>query len=97
MTNTNATKFYSNCFFEAIKAKLRNPNVKIMYLPAFLNEVPCPHWMWLDNNGEHDFHYSGHLPWYKWLWHKGEIRTVHGGGFKGGIIKRMERKYYMGP
>ena len=54
MTNTNATKFYSNCFFEAIKAKLRNPNVKIMYLPAFLNEVPCPHWMWLDNNGEHD-------------------------------------------
>lgn len=54
--------FYSNCFIEMVKAKLKNPKVKIMYLPAFLNEVPCPHWMWLDEEGEHDFHYRGKLP-----------------------------------
>lgn len=28
-------EFYSNCFVEAIKAKLRNPSTQIMYLPAF--------------------------------------------------------------
>lgn len=35
-------EFYSNCFIEMVKAKLHNPSAKIMYLPAFLNEVPCP-------------------------------------------------------
>lgn len=39
--------FYSNCFIEMVKAKLKNPKVKIMYLPAFLNwdnekEQYCP-------------------------------------------------------
>ena len=86
--------FYSNCLLEAIKAKIKNPKIKIMYLPAFLNEVPCPHWMWLDEEGEHDFHYKGGLPWYKWIWHKGHIRTVHRGCYKGCISQMIERKYY---
>ena len=86
--------FYSNCFIEMVKAKLKNPKVKIMYLPAFLNEVPCPHWMWLDEEGEHDFHYRGKLPWYKWFWHKGHIRTVHRGCYKGCMSQMIERKYY---
>lgn len=88
-------EFYSNCFLEMIKAKIRNPNVKVMYLPAFLNEVPCPHWMWLDEDGEHDFHYKGNLPIWKWLWHKGSIRTVHKGCYKGCINSMIEKKYYI--
>lgn len=87
-------EFYSNCFLEMMKAKLRNPAVKVMYLPAFLNECHCPHWMWLDDDGEHDFHFKGWLPWWKWFWHKGRIRTVHRGCYKGCIDQMIEKKYY---
>ena len=87
-------EFYSNCFVEMLKAKLRNPAIKVMYLPAFLNEVSCPHWMWLDDDGEHDFHFNGRLPWWKWLWHRGYIRTVHRGCYKGCIDQMIEKKYY---
>nr|DAD55880.1 MAG TPA: hypothetical protein [Bacteriophage sp.] len=92
----NSKDFYSNCLFEAIKAKIKNPKIKIMYLPVFLNKVPCPHWMWLDEEGEHDFHYKGYLPWWKWIWHKGHIRTVHRGCYKGCIDQMIEKKYYKG-
>lgn len=87
-------EFYSNCLIEALKAKLKNPSVKILYIPAFLNEVPCPHWMWLDEEGEHGFHCSGHLPWYKWMWHKGKIRTVPRGYYKECVSQMIEKKYY---
>ena len=87
-------EFYSNCFIEMVKAKLRNPAVKVMYLPAFLNECYCPHWMWLDDDGEHDFYSKGRLPWWKWFWHKGRIRTVHRGCYKGCIDQMIDKKYY---
>lgn len=87
-------EFYSNCFIEMVKAKLRNPAVKVMFLPAFLNECSCPHWMWLDEEGEHDFHFKGQLPWWKWIWHRGYIRTVHRGCYKGCIDQMIEKKYY---
>ena len=87
-------EFYSNCFIEMVKAKLRDPTIKVMYLPAFLNEVPCPHWIWLDKDGEHDFGYKGYIPWYKWFWHKGEIRTLHRGCYKKCISQMIEKKYY---
>ena len=89
-------EFYSNCFLEMMKAKLRNPSIKVMYLPAFLNECSCPHWMWLDKDGEHDFHFKGCLPWWKWIWHNGHIRTVHRGSYKGCIDQMIEKKYYNG-
>ena len=87
--------FYSNCIFEAIKAKIKNPKVQLLYIPAFLNEVRCPHIMWLDEDGEHDFCHKGYLPWYKWLWHDGTLRTVHRGCYKGCIDQMIERKYYL--
>lgn len=90
----NKTNFYSNCFFEMIKAKIKNPNIKILYLPAFFNEVYCPHWIWLDENGEHDFHHDGFLPFYKWIWHSGNIRNMHIGCYKKYINQRIEYKYY---
>ena len=40
---------YSNCLFEAIKAKLKNPkNVHIFKLPKEINKVT--HFMWCDDN-----------------------------------------------
>lgn len=86
--------FYSNCFLEAMKAKLRNPKVTLMYIPAFLNEVHCPHWIWLDDDGEHDFNRPGELPWYQWLWFKGKIYTRHRGCYKATIAAMIEEKYY---
>ena len=92
---TDCDKFYSNCLIEMIKAKMRDPAITVLYLPAFLNEVRCPHWMWLDTDGEHDFHHTGPLHWYQWFWHSGEIRTVHRGCYKGCIDQMIERKYYL--
>lgn len=40
--------FYSNCLLEALKAKLKNPKVKITYISPFANEVFCPHFLWSD-------------------------------------------------
>lgn len=40
--------FYSNCLIEAIKAKIKHPiKVKIKYIPARLNEVFCPHLIYI--------------------------------------------------
>lgn len=89
-------EFYSNCLFEAIKAKICNPKIRIMYYPAFLNEVRCPHFIWSDGKKEYDFHYKGRLPWYKWLWHKGHISTYHLGTYKRIMSMMIERKYYEG-
>lgn len=87
-------EYYSNCLIEAIKAKIRNPKVKLMYVPMFLNDVYCPHMTWLDDEGEHDFHCKGHLSWYKLIWYKGYIRTVHRGSYKAYISRMIEYKYY---
>ena len=86
--------FYSNCFIEMVKAKIKNPAIRVLYLPAFLNEVPCPHWMWLDEYGEHDFHHCGPLKFYQWFCHSGNVRTVHRGCYKGCIDQMIEKKYY---
>lgn len=41
--------YYSNCLFEAIKAKFKcGKQVKIIYIPSWKNEVFCPHFMWHD-------------------------------------------------
>ena len=45
---------YSNCLFEAIKAKIKDPkNVKIVRLPKEVNGK-CQHFMWL--KGEYVYH-----------------------------------------
>lgn len=86
--------FYSNCFLEMLKAKIKNPKIKVMYLPAFLNEVRCPHWMWTDGELEYDFNSKGRLPIWKWPLHKGCIRQRKIGTYKGWINEMVELKYY---
>ena len=55
---------YSNCLFEAIKAKLKDPkNVRIHKVPAFLNpnfKTPFPHFYW--TNGDKAFEFNSYKP-----------------------------------
>ena len=66
--------FYSNCLFEALKAKLKNPKVKITYVSPFANEVFCPHFLWSDGKSDYDFGIERHLKLHERLWFKGHIR-----------------------
>ena len=66
--------FYSNCLVEALKAKLKNPKIKITYVSPFVNEVFCPHFLWSDGVNDYDFGVERHLKWYEILWFKGHIR-----------------------
>lgn len=86
--------FYSNCFIEMVKAKIRDPRVKVMYIPARLKGSLFPHWMWMDDDGEHDFSPGKHIPWYRLLWHKGRIRTVRYGCYRGVMLRLIDSKYY---
>lgn len=68
--------FYSNCLFEAIKAKLKNPKkTRILYIPARFNTSRCFHFMWTDGEKEYDFDRFGYIPKRLWVWHEGRIRT----------------------
>lgn len=91
--------FYSNCLIEAIKAKIRHPfKVKIKYVPAYLNEVFCPHIMWHDGEYTYDFYASGYLTPLQRLWHKGEIRKSECGYYDKVIstLKERNRKKVQG-
>ena len=76
MTNT---EYYSNCLFEAIKAKFKHGNkVKVICIPPWKNEVWCPHFMWHDlmANNIKDFHAEcGYVEkWWNLFLFKGHIR-----------------------
>lgn len=47
--------FYSNCFLEAIKAKLRNPKTKIITHPIFGTRIPHFLWSTRDDSYLYDF------------------------------------------
>ena len=66
--------FYSNCLVEALKAKLKNPKIKITYVSPFANERFCPHFLWSDGVNDYDFGVERHLKWYEIVWFKGHIR-----------------------
>ena len=77
--NKEYEDYYSNCLFEAIKAKIKwGKQVKIIYIPSWKNEVFCPHFMWHDlaTDTIKDFH-AGHgyiEKWYNLFLFKGHIR-----------------------
>ena len=65
--------FYSNCFIETMKAKLKDPkNIKITIVPK--SEKGNPHFLWSDGKHDYDFGIEEHLPWYRIFWFKGHIR-----------------------
>lgn len=91
-----SNKFYSNCLIEAIRAKIKNPKIRLMYMPAFLNEVPCFHIMWMDGDYEYDFWHNGPLKWYQWFWHTGIIRRKRLGYYRRCMNAMIKFKYYRG-
>lgn len=73
--NTNVKYFFSNCFIEAIKAKLKDwNNVKITYISPKYNAKFYPHFLWSDGKNDYDFGTIEKLKWYNVLLFKGCIR-----------------------
>lgn len=52
--------FYSNCLIEAIKAKVKNPKVKIIKRNQSWTRIP--HFMWLLNGYIYDFGANESIP-----------------------------------
>lgn len=83
--------FYSNCFIESIKAKIKNPfKVKITFVP--LSEARCPHFLWSDGIYDYDFGVERHLKGLQILWFKGCIRRRKL-GFNNKYKKAMKERY----
>lgn len=66
--------FYSNSFFEVIKAKIKNPSIKIIPIRPKYNIDFCYRFFWIDGNYDYSFIKSDILlHWYDIPWHKGRI------------------------
>ena len=68
--------YYSNCLIESIKAKIKNPKIKITIVMPWDNEVFCPHILWSDGINDYDFgsEGQGNQGIKNWTIHKGHIR-----------------------
>lgn len=77
---------YSNCLFEAIKAKIKDPkNVQIIYLPSRLNVYKGCHFMWTDKSSEEDVLFEFIYP----ADNKKHNRFL----FKGNIVKTSRERF----
>lgn len=80
--------YYSNCLIEAIKAKLKNPKIKLYLCKP--TSTQSFHIMWDD--GYHTYDFSDfperdvHLKWFQCLVYKGCIRR-----FKSGFAKKYSK------
>lgn len=85
--------YNSNCILEFIKCKIKNPKIKLLYVPAFLNDVRCFHIMWCDDKNEYDFYCENILPFYKWIWHDGHIRKLKKGTYAKYMCYKIKYNY----
>lgn len=93
MSDVISKEFYSNCFIEAVKAKIKNPiKVKIKCIPANLNETFCPHFMWHDGEYTYDFWTNGLASPLQFVLYKGVIRKNEYGYYDRCIKTLTERK-----
>lgn len=72
-------QYYSNCFIESVKAKIKNWNNKIFFCKPRITEngnFQMCHFMWTDGKADYDFsnNETNGLSWYKCFWFKGAIR-----------------------
>ena len=77
---------YSNCLLEAIKAKFRNKNIKILYIPSKINNNHI-HFFWFD--GVNYFHFTNTNIRRTNLWFNGEIRSFEKRVFCGFILMKL--------
>lgn len=76
--------YYSNCFIEAIKRKLKHwRSVKLYYCKPrfFKGRFQMCHLMWSDGFNDFDFSddETDNLPWYKCFLFKGRVRMFDHG------------------
>ena len=82
--------FWSNCFIEAAKAKIKHPfRVKVTIVPK--SEANCPHFLWSDGINDYDFGVERHLAGLQILYFCGYIRK-RGLGFNKKYKERMRRR-----
>lgn len=86
--NFISKEYRSNCLIEAIKAKIKDKNVKIYFCRPRITEnghFQMCHCMWTDGIADYDFsdREECNLKWYRCLWFKGAIRQ-----FEYGFAKR---------
>lgn len=77
-------EYRSNCMFEALKAKMHNPKVKVYFCKPLITEnghFQMFHFMWSDGKEDYDFSNSedGNLPWYKCFFFKGYLKKFNFG------------------
>ena len=83
--------FWSNCFLEAAKAKIRHPfKVKVTVVPR--SEARCPHFLWSDGRYDYDFGVERRLVGAQILLFRGYIRR-RGLGFNQKYKERMRKAW----
>ncbi len=90
-------EYYSNCLIEALKAKARNPEVKIYFCKPRITEngnFQMFHFMWSDGKSDYDFSdlEENGLPPYRNLLFKGVIRKFEPGFAKKYAEYRNKKK-----
>lgn len=88
---TKTESFYSNCFIEAMKAKLKHP-FKTKLTIVRRSEAGCPHFLWSDGQYDYDFGVERQLECRERLWFEGHIRQ-RALGFNEKYKKRMEENW----
>lgn len=72
--------YYSNCLIEAIKAKIRNPSIKLHFCKPYRKpngRIGSMHILWEDDNYSYDFSdidWSDNGHFWQYFWYKGYIR-----------------------
>lgn len=91
-------EYRSNCMMEALKAKIRNPKIKIYFCKPRITEkgnFQMFHFMWTDGKADYDFSdlKENRLPPYKNVFFKGVIRKFDL-GFADAYCKYRNKKNY---
>lgn len=73
MVETVKGPFWSNCFVEAAKAKIRHP-FQVKVTVVLKSEANCPHFLWSNGVNDFDFGVERQLSGVKLLWFQGYIR-----------------------
>lgn len=83
---------YSNCLFEALKAKIKDPkNVKVLLIPPSINQGRI-HFCW--SLEDRIYHYTDTTNKKNQIWFSGKLKNYDKRYFEGLIIMRMYNAKY---
>jgi len=73
-------EYYSNCLIEAIKVKMKYPATINIHAIIGKRDGKCRfHFYWTDKDtgDKYHFHTDSEVPFYKWIWWKGNIQKIN--------------------